>query len=507
MTEEGPDSDSRIHNNDKGSSNNSNDKRITIKKRNFILSLVVVVSLSAFLVITGPVSSLVLPLFNTEDSDTEAEAAAPKSPSSSPSSSSSSSPTTTAPSSPSSSTPSSPSSAPKSSPSSSSPSSSSSPPSSAPISQAPSVASDTPGNSGNNPHGGPPGKTGNNPGQSGNTPGQNGSPPPGQSGNTPGQTRDSLPSQACATVVQGLTGIFGPYDPHGWGDGIGITCPNNGLSIRVPFPSDTIAIGQFCSPELRQKGLDLLQHIEDCQAGTCKECSPCESGGGAPGTTTCPIAVGLYQCVNLKNDPHNCGNSCSDRHDCISELGPGSFCNNRQCENPCTEPNTHFDTTFNRCVPTCTGDLTNLPPNGDCACPVLPGGTSTQCSDKCVDTTKDNKNCGSCGNTCTGGMTCQASQCQCPSDQEFFNGQCVPKCDFSIGQIRDPTTGQCGDYCSLTSGDSNIKAFVCDSQLMCEDTAASPPPGVECPPGERLSCQASGGCPNTFGWVCIPSSC
>ncbi|HSF50455.1 MAG TPA: hypothetical protein VLA74_06820, partial [Nitrososphaeraceae archaeon] len=52
---------------------------------------------------------------------------------------------------------------------------------------------------------------------------------------------------------------------------------------------------------------------------------------------------------------------------------------------------------------------------GECACPSLPGGTPIQCGDKCVDTATDESNCGGCGNTCQGDVTCQNGSCTtCP---------------------------------------------------------------------------------------------
>ena len=55
------------------------------------------------------------------------------------------------------------------------------------------------------------------------------------------------------------------------------------------------------------------------------------------------------------------------------------------------------------CVPMCTGDLKRNINTGNCECPSLPGGTATQCGDKCVDTNTDENNCGVCGKVCSAG--------------------------------------------------------------------------------------------------------
>ena len=121
-----------------------------------------------------------------------------------------------------------------------------------------------------------------------------------------------------------------------------------------------------------------------------------------PGTFTEKCGI---MCVDTASDENNCGGCFGvDGEKCES----GEVCQAGSCTCP---SGTHFDSTFNNCVPDCTGDLENLPPNGDCACPSLPGGTPTQCSDSCVDTNTNEDNCGSCGNSCPAGETCQNGSC------------------------------------------------------------------------------------------------
>ena len=55
------------------------------------------------------------------------------------------------------------------------------------------------------------------------------------------------------------------------------------------------------------------------------------------------------------------------------------------------------------------------------------GPGSTLCSDRCVDTSSDNKNCGACGTTCAAGQVCSGGACalSCQSGLTDCSGKCV----------------------------------------------------------------------------------
>jgi hypothetical protein len=74
----------------------------------------------------------------------------------------------------------------------------------------------------------------------------------------------------------------------------------------------------------------------------------------------------------------------------------------------------------------------------DSGCP----SGETSCGGTCTDTTKDGKNCGTCGTTCSGGETCTASACACPTGQAFCAGACT---DTSTDNAN---CGGCGKACS-----------------------------------------------------------
>src|SRR5450631_1616639 len=73
----------------------------------------------------------------------------------------------------------------------------------------------------------------------------------------------------------------------------------------------------------------------------------------------------------------------------------------------------------------------------------------TLCGSACVDTNSDSSNCGVCGNACTGGQTCQSSQCKCASVQLSCGGSCVASDATHCGNCS--TTCQTGQVCSNNS--------------------------------------------------------
>lgn len=81
----------------------------------------------------------------------------------------------------------------------------------------------------------------------------------------------------------------------------------------------------------------------------------------------------------------------------------------------------------------------------DPACAPCPTG-QTRCNGTCVDTQTDNANCGSCGNACTSGETCQAGVCTggpgCGSGQTECNGVCTDT------QTDPANCGSCANACA-----------------------------------------------------------
>jgi len=157
--------------------------------------------------------------------------------------------------------------------------------------------------------------------------------------------------------------------------------------------------------------------------------------GAEPG---CPPGASYCKgrCVDLSNDPANCGacgNVCGTTGHPVYCPRPGS-CVNRQCEhhpglclcgyswvNPETD-NDHCGGCGNECATTagfsCQG--------GACAC----GAGMTDCGGKCVDTAIDPTNCGACGFMCAPGTAC-------------VNGKCSPQCCYDAQNGSEPPSLSC----------------------------------------------------------------
>ncbi len=186
-----------------------------------------------------------------------------------------------------------------------------------------------------------------------------------------------------------------------------------------------------------------------CRAGRCEGVTPGCGGGPAcaPGAVCC-----VDRCVDLRNDPTNCGF-------CGSVCGPGRICVNGACGAA-------------GCIPGC-------------------GPSQTCCGTGCTDTFSDPINCGACGNVCrpgqmclrgacvgepgcgmgpacTGGTTCCQTGCAdlrsdrahcgacgrvCSGTQACTQGRCVTQPMCGGGPPCDPGQTCCGDRCFTTATD------------------------------------------------------
>jgi hypothetical protein len=162
-----------------------------------------------------------------------------------------------------------------------------------------------------------------------------------------------------------------------------------------------------------------------CPIGTvCCEYDPesrkCIGGCCSTATACCPDGKpgSGDQCKNLAADSANCGkcgHACSAGQMCCGGqcCTPSNCCNN-QCVDTSSNPQ-HCGT----CANSCGG--------GVCAggkCVGCPTGLSN-CSNTCVNLQTDTRNCGNCGHVCTGGWTCQQGTCSCSQGQTVFNGCCI----------------------------------------------------------------------------------
>ena len=116
------------------------------------------------------------------------------------------------------------------------------------------------------------------------------------------------------------------------------------------------------------------------------------------------------------------------------------------------------------------------------------------CSSGCKDLSTDQQNCGTCGNACAAGQTCQGGQCLCSAGLLACGGSCV---------AADAThCGGCSTMCA--SGQvcaNNACAASCPAgQTQCSDGACVPPTG-----GTALHCGGCNPCPD--GAVCNGGVC
>jgi hypothetical protein len=183
-----------------------------------------------------------------------------------------------------------------------------------------------------------------------------------------------------------------------------------------------------------------------CQMATCQDFSGgiCVAQSGSIGSC-CPQGFSST-CIDVASDPMNCGG-------CGVSCGGGT-CTNGVCSNSAAAcPKGH------------AGEYCNLDAGLTFAC--CPGAG-------CVDTSKDQNNCGRCGGQCTFGLSCVEGQCvaltctasvqndSCESDGGTLGTCCGTSC---VHRGSDPNNcGSCGRKCvgSETCVSSECGVDVCD---------------------------------------------
>jgi hypothetical protein len=194
-----------------------------------------------------------------------------------------------------------------------------------------------------------------------------------------------------------------------------------------------------------------------------------------PGTHPCGAS-----CVDLLNDPLNCG-SCGDlcstceqctSGTCSSSCGPnmvlcGPPC---FCTNPLTD-NSNCGSCGNACPP---GELCL---SGSCGCECPPGELSCGQPCTCVDPSANDTHCGatpgcgdlgfgSPGTVCEAGTTCVAGRCM---------GDCRPTTVLCVGQCIDPNTDP--EFCGATGfcGDpTGYPGTLCQPGTTCVGGSCTP---------------------------------
>ncbi|TNE50413.1 MAG: hypothetical protein EP343_08080 [Deltaproteobacteria bacterium] len=173
------------------------------------------------------------------------------------------------------------------------------------------------------------------------------------------------------------------------------------------------------------KCFDIQSSLAHCGAcgNACKAGQACTQGSCEvscqQGQTDCS-----GECVDLQASTAHCGK-------CGTSCQAGQSCIAGACALLCKDQETN-----------CSGSCVNLntDPKNCSAC-----GQACQtdgcCGGACTDLQTNDDHCGSCGTKCSGGKSCSAGKCVCPSGQTDCNGACVDL------QTNDDNCGACNNAC------------------------------------------------------------
>jgi hypothetical protein len=148
--------------------------------------------------------------------------------------------------------------------------------------------------------------------------------------------------------------------------------------------------------------------------------------------------------------------------------------------------------------------------------PDLAECSGVMCEGACVDTLTDGNNCGSCGNVCQGGATCQNGSCQ--------GGQCGGRMVLCEGICTDITSdpnncGACGQRCNGSNCSNGIcgggQVTGCNGLIQCvsqcgDGNCANACVANSTPHAQQLLNDIyvclDGQCPQMNGGICDPNA-
>ena len=234
-------------------------------------------------------------------------------------------------------------------------------------------------------------------------------------------------------------------------------------TLRLPLADMRCAAGVTCSGNTTCCGggcFDLLTNAKHC--GECgKSCGKtggscsggacrCNGGSACTGTQSCCPGLG---CIDITDDPFNCGacgKACALGETCSAGV---CSCGGRDCaaSQVC-------------CAGTCT--------SGGCAC----GGSTCDaslplcCEAGCTSTATDDRNCGACGDACSGGDSCAGGHCRCNGVSVCSTGDTC--CASGCSRLDDDPNncGACGKRCG--TGET-CSASVCHCGTQDPDCSAT----------------------------------
>lgn len=180
---------------------------------------------------------------------------------------------------------------------------------------------------------------------------------------------------------------------------------------------------------------------------------------------------------------------CSTRQDtnCDGKLDPAcstqcSAAGTTLCQNECVDLKTskkHCGTCGNTCTKGASCD------NGKCKQPCTFG--MTLCGSQCVDTQYNKQHCGTCDQACTQGTQCNKGSCVCPDQQQLCASQCTHlqndpkhcgKCNRVCAQGKVCSQGTCTSHCPAAQAKCGNQC--CRPGMRCEQgTCICSTPGTQ----------------------------
>jgi len=189
------------------------------------------------------------------------------------------------------------------------------------------------------------------------------------------------------------------------------------IATRISGQVESTYLLAYCSS--KRSGTSTVNiAVKPERAGTANELSfPFSAEGFGPG---CDAGYFRTACDGLECGGFNCG-GCDD----ATSRCEGSTL---QCTNYCLL----FDS--------CNGETITNPNGYEMVCSF--GDEVTECADSCVDTDRDEANCGACGNVCEAdGSWCEGGQCLCSGDRIGCGSECVD----NLTDVNH--CGTCGNVC------------------------------------------------------------
>ncbi|NTX55568.1 EGF domain-containing protein [Myxococcus sp. CA039A] len=153
----------------------------------------------------------------------------------------------------------------------------------------------------------------------------------------------------------------------------------------------------------------------DGMVGTGEGCDDGNRGAGDGCSANCAVEPG-YTCQGQPSVCHDV-NECTNG---TAQCSPNAYCTNTPGSYTCTcKPGYSGDGWTCNDINECTNGTAHCPPGQQCVntpgsyyCqPATCAPPRVQCGSQCVDVWSDEQNCGSCGNVCAAGKTCNAGVC------------------------------------------------------------------------------------------------